>query len=367
MAKGFYTKCRKSFTFRSSTSKQIPYFVSAVKRVKQRHLLYHFLFWILFFAGWHFFRYQDYPRQSAVWISLVKVTDLALLVYFTNYLLIPRLLYRKHYWIFGISFLALIIISSVTKMYILGRLLNNPRAFDLSSNLKGRIYDNVLPHILLVSTGAAFKLLLDQIRSQKRMAELAREKSDAELNFLKSQINPHFLFNSLNSIYFLIDKENIEARNTLLRFADLLRYQLYECNENTIGIEKEVEFLRDYIHLQELRRDKQYEINLSIPPDIKGFSLPPLLLIPFVENAFKHISHHHQESNYVTVEMNRLNGQFTFSVKNSKDDKERSTEPRGGIGLSNVKRRLDLLYPNRHRLDIRNTESTYEVILELKV
>jgi LytS/YehU family sensor histidine kinase len=297
----------------------------------------------------------------------VKVADLALLVYLTNYLLIPRLLYRKHYWVFGFSFLLMILASSLMKMYILARLMGNPQAFDLSNNLKGRIYDNVLPHILLVSTGAAFKLLLDQLRSQKRMAELAREKSEAELNFLKSQINPHFVFNSLNSIYFLIDKENTEARNTLLRFADLLRYQLYECNENSIGIEKEVEFLKDYIHLQELRKDKQYNINLSIAPDLKGFSIPPLLLIPFVENAFKHISHHLRENNYVKVEMNRVNGYFTFVVSNSKDDRERSTEPPGGIGLINVKRRLDLLFPGRHQLDIQNTGSSFEVKLKLKV
>lgn len=300
-------------------------------------------------------------------MSVVKVVDLALLVYVTNYLLIPRLLYHKHYWFFGISFLLMILASSLVKMYILARLMGNPQAFDLSNNLKGRIYDNVLPHILLVSTGAAFKLLLDQLRSQKKMAELAREKSEAELNFLKSQINPHFVFNSLNSIYFLIDKENTEARNTLLRFADLLRYQLYECNENSIGIEKEVEFLKDYIHLQELRKDKQYEISLSIAPGLKGFSIPPLLLIPFVENAFKHISHHLQENNYVKVEMNRVNGHFTFAVKNSKDDRERSTEPAGGIGLNNVKRRLDLLFPGRHQLRIQNTESTFEVKLELQV
>lgn len=334
--------------------------------MKKNRLAYHLLFWLLFFAGWHFFRYQDYPRHSAIWMSLVKVADLALLVYITNYVLIPKLLYRKRYWIFGISFLLMIIASSLLKMYILARLMNNLHAFDLSNNLKGRIYDNVLPHILLVSTGAAFKLLLDQLRSQKRMAQLAKEKSEAELNFLKSQINPHFIFNSLNAVYFLIDKENTEARNTLLRFSDLLRYQLYECNENAIGIEKEVEFLQDYIHLQELRKDKQYQVSMDVAPDLRGFSIPPLLLIPFVENAFKHLSHH-PENNFVKVEMSRMNGTFHFSVANSKNDKERSTEPAGGIGLNNVKRRLDLLYPNRHRLEIRNEESSFEVSLELTV
>src|SRR6202008_599576 len=146
--------------------------------------------------------------------------------------------------------------------YLLGQIMNLPSMFDFSdpTKLKGRIYDNVIPHILLVSTGSAFKLLLDNARAQRRLAEMARQKSEAELNFLKSQINPHFLFNSLNSVYFLIDKENAEARTALNKFADMLRYQLYECTSDKIPIEKEIAQVKDYVDLQRLRREGSDEI-----------------------------------------------------------------------------------------------------------
>jgi two-component system, LytTR family, sensor kinase len=333
-----------------------------------KYKLHHLPFWILFFATWHFFRYQDYPRAPLL-VTTIKVVDLAILVYITNYLIIPKLLYRKKWILFAVSFLLMIITSSALKMYLLGELMNLPNMFDLSdpTKLKARFYDNVIPHILLVSTGSAFKLLLDNARAQRRLAEMARQKSEAELNFLKSQINPHFLFNSLNSIYFLIDRENVEARKTLLQFSDLLRYQLYDCSSPTIEIEKEIVFLKDYIRLQELRKDKHYEVNLKVGGDVKNFRITPLLLIAFVENAFKHISHHNNAKNFVHVEMNRSNGTFQFMVENSKEDQVKNTEPAGGIGLANVKRRLELQYPDKHELKISNKKDLFKVELELEV
>jgi LytS/YehU family sensor histidine kinase len=332
-----------------------------------KYRLHHLAFWLFLFAAWHFFRYQDYPRDVGIWITALKVADLALLVYITNYVLIPKLVYRKKYWLFGIVFVLMIVTSSIIKMYLLGLLLKNPNIFSVAGGLKARFYDNVLPHILLVCTGAAFKLLLDQLRSQKKMVELAKEKSEAELNFLKSQINPHFLFNSLNSVYFLIDKQNAEARKTLLQFSDLLRYQLYDCNADKIAIEKEVGFLKDYIHLQELRKDKQYEVSLKVGESVQGFHITPLLLIPFVENAFKHLSHYSDRKNFVEVSLERLNGSLNFSVSNSKENNQRNTEPAGGIGLNNVKRRLELLYPGKHELQINDANNTFKVELKLKL
>jgi two-component system, LytTR family, sensor kinase len=333
-----------------------------------KYKLHHLPFWILFFAIWHFFRYQDYPRYPWL-VTTIKVVDLATLVYITNYLLIPKLLYKKRWILFAVSFLLMIVASSVFKMYILGQVMNLPGMFDLAdpTKLKVRIYDNVIPHILLVSTGSAFKLLLDNSRAQRRLAEMARQKSEAELNFLKSQINPHFLFNSLNSIYFLIDRENTEARRTLLQFSDLLRYQLYDCSSPTIEIEKEITFLKDYIRLQELRKDKNYEVDVKVGRDVKDFQITPLLLIAFVENAFKHISHHNNGKNFVHVDMNRSNGTFQFMVENSKEDQMKNTEPAGGIGLANVKRRLELQYPDRHQLKISDRKDLFKVELVLNV
>jgi LytS/YehU family sensor histidine kinase len=291
------------------------------------------------------------------------VADLALMVYLTNYLLIPRLLYKKRYLLFILLFIVIVFSFSIGKMYVEAAVLNT--SFDIWDRFKVRVYDNVIPHFLLVSTGAAIKLLSDYARAQRRLGEMAKEKAETELNFLKSQINPHFLFNSLNTIYFLIDKQNTGARTTLLQMADLLRYQLYECNSHTIEIEKEVNYLQDYVRLQELRKDNQYEVGIEVGEQVKGFRITPLLLIPFVENAFKHISHYSHEKNFIRVNLQRQNGTLTFIVENSKDDQQRSTEPRGGIGLTNVKRRLELLYPGKHSLEIQNNEHTFKVELNL--
>ena len=329
----------------------------------RRYKLDHLLGWLVLFGGWHFFRYQDYPRDIGWLITGLKVADLALMIYITNYLLIPRLLYKKKYVLFGITFLVVVTGFSFLKMYLEGQIMDRHALF--FNNFKGRFYDNVIPHILLVSTGAAFKLLMDYARAQRRLGEMSKEKAEAELNFLKSQINPHFLFNSLNSIYFMIDKHNTEARQTLLQFSDLLRYQLYDCNADTIEIEKEIAYLQDFIRLQQLRKDQQYEVSMQVQPEVKGFRITPLLLIPFVENAFKHISHHSNQRNFVHVTMAKENGSFRFMVENSKETLHRSTEPPGGIGLSNVKRRLELLYPRKYELQIDNNDATFKVALNL--
>jgi two-component system, LytTR family, sensor kinase len=332
-----------------------------------KYKLHHVFFWMLVFGFWYFLRYQDYTVPGrAFLITLIKVIDLALMVYITNYILLPQLFYKKKYGWFVLAFFLLVISSSVLKMNILGRIMNAPQLYSLSGDLKQRIYDNVLPHFFLVIAGAAVKLMFDYSRLQQKMAETAKEKAEAELNFLKSQINPHFLFNSLNSVYFLIDKNNAEARESLHKFSDMLRYQLYEVNGAKIPVEREISYLEDYVDLQKLRKDEHYTVSFNYSPQVSGFSIEPLLLIPFVENAFKHVSSHADKNNFVKLELTRNDGQFIFSTENSKD-KTKTTDPYSGIGLNNVKRRLELLYPGRHELTIRDEEDVYRVDLRLKI
>jgi two-component system, LytTR family, sensor kinase len=335
-------------------------------RLIHKYKLQHIALWLLLYAAWHYFRYQDYPANTAAWITFIKVADLAVMVYITNYLLIPYLLYRKKYILFSIVFIAMVFSCSICKMYVEEKLFGTPGFFDLNTRFKARVYDNIIPHFLLVSTGAAFKLLIDYARSQKRLGDMSREKAETELQFLKSQINPHFLFNSLNSIYFLIDKQNTTARKTLLQFSDLLRYQLYDCNAATIEIEKELSYLKDYVKLQEIRSNHNFEITVEEHENMKGFRITPLLLIPFVENAFKHISHHTDKKNFIHMKMEKQNSFFQFNLMNSKDN-HKSTDLQSGIGLANVKRRLELLYPGKHHLKIEDSSEIYTVQLNLDV
>ncbi len=315
---------------------------------------------------WFFLREDNYAKQQTAFVvTLIKVIDLAFVIYTTNFLLIPHLLYRKKYGLFALAFVLLILSTSIFKMRILGNILDNPALYNWSENLKSRIYDNILPHFFLVIAGVAVKLMLDYGKLQQRMAETAKEKAEAELNFLKSQINPHFVFNSLNSVYFLINKENANAREALHKFSEMLRYQLYEMNGEKIPVEKEIHYLKDFTDLQQLRKDEKYKVDFVCSPEVKDFKIEPLLLIPFVENAFKHISHFNDRANYVNISLNRSNGVFHFSVENSTE--HQSLKQAGGIGLANVKRRLELLYPGKHKLVIKKEANKFNVDLNLSL
>jgi two-component system LytT family sensor kinase len=335
----------------------------------RRFKLYHVLFWAALTGVWYFFRYEDYSsRKLAFEVTLLKVADLALMVYVTNYLLIPRLLYRKRYILFGLSFVLFVFGSSWLKMYLEGQLMHNPGLFDLFHRFKALFYDNTIPHFLLVSTGGGFKLIIDYAKAQKRMGEMAKENAEAELNFLKSQINPHFVFNSLNSVHFLIDRQNLAARDALLKFSDMLRYQLYECNGHKTGIEKEIAYLTDYVDLQRLRRDENCVVDLDCSPHLTGFRISPLLLIPFVENAFKHLSHYSNCVNKVSIHLKKEDGLMKFTVSNTTEEKAADDVlPHGGIGLKNVRRRLELLYPGKHSLVIDQLPDQFTILLTLNI
>lgn len=340
-----------------------------------KYKLHHLFFWMLVFGLWYFLRYQDYETHLiAFQITSLKVIDLAILVYVTNYLLIPRLLYKKKYPVFAIIFLFIIIASAVVKVFMIGKILDQPHLFSLSGNLKTSFYENVVSDFFLVVAGAAFQLIFDNFNMQKRLVEVAKEKAETELNFLKSQMNPHFLFNSLNSVYFLINKDNADARESLHKFSEMLRYQLYEANGEKIPVEKEISYLKDYVSLQQLRKDEKYSVDFNCSPDVKEFSIEPLLLIPFVENAFKHISHHSDDSNFVKIDLSHSNGSFLFAITNSKEPgvlrlEKDPVRPSGveGIGLANIKRRLELLYPGKHELNIDKTDQYFSVKLKLDI
>jgi two-component system LytT family sensor kinase len=335
-----------------------------------RFKLHHVLFWLLLFAGWYFFRYQDFPsRDLALLVTFIKVVDLAFMVYVVNYLMIPRLLYKKKYVLFTSLFFVFVCISSLFKIVLLQHLLYPGEGFDLfNEKFKERVYDNVIPHFLLVSTGAAFKLLADYAKAQRRLGEMAREKAEAELAFLKSQINPHFLFNSLNSVYFLIDKNNMDARNALHKFSEMLRYQLYEIRGQKIPIEKEIGFINDYIHLQRLRQEENCTIKLHIDETAGKLMIEPLLLAPFVENSFKHLSHYgNGRMNEIIIDLTRQNDVIVFNVSNTTEAARSEETQVGGIGLSNVKRRLELLYPHRHQLDILQRDGWFDIKLVLEL
>jgi sensor histidine kinase YesM len=337
-------------------------------RVLYRYKLHHILLWTGVFGFWLFLRYQDYSTtEKALVVTAIKVADLALLIYLVTGWLVPKLLYKKRYFLFTVLFLLLVAGSSLLKMKVLGTYLNNPALLNWNGNWKLRFYDNILPHFFLVTAGLAFKLLIDSLRLQRKLAVIAREKAEAELSFLKSQINPHFLFNALNTVYFLIDKGNTPARKALHQFSGMLRYQLYECGDAQVPVEKEIAYLKDYVSMQQLRMGEGTVVRFHWDPELAGLSIEPLLLLPFVENAFKHLGSEKESSHCeVDIRFQLKDGNLLCLISNT-TGADRCASESGGIGLTNVEKRLSLLYPGRHHLKTTHDGGWYSVALQINL
>jgi two-component system LytT family sensor kinase len=334
-----------------------------------RFFRYHFdhvLFWALTIGFHAYTRMYLIDKVNAFQFALeviVRNTLLAGVIYFNLLIVIPRLSKGKVFaWLF--ASIGSLVFYAFTKnlhdVYLYGHVIGDPNRINF---FHSTFYNFSIVLFYLAFAGALY--LSKQWYEQRELLQrIQLEKLNTELDYLKAQMNPHFLFNSLNTIFFQIDKHNQNARETLGKFSDMLRYQLYECNDTEIAIEKELAYLKNYVELQKLRRNGHDHIEFRIGDDLRNFSLPPLLLIPFIENAFKHVSNFTDQKNEVRIELTKHDQTVHLTVFNTTDS---SVKEKGGIGLKNVKRRLELLFPNRHTLDVKKTTDRFEVTLTLKL
>jgi sensor histidine kinase YesM len=205
-------------------------------------------------------------------------------------------------------------------------------------------------------------------QAEKQIMLIRQKKVESELKALKSQINPHFLFNSLNNIYSLSMGESSKAPAAILKLSDLMRYMLYESNEEKVALMKEVEFLENYIDLQRLRSDRRSKIEYSKDGSPGRLKIAPLLLLPLVENSFKHGIKGDPAGGYVKIIINIGKNDLELSLENNKGKvDEIEDQENSGIGLANVKRRLELLYPEKSLLEINDTGSDFKVKLKLEL
>lgn len=221
-------------------------------------------------------------------------------------------------------------------------------------------------HLLYWLSSFVYTMLRQRRHLQQQQAELSQQKLTAELQYLKAQINPHVLFNGINSVYHLIDEQPEQARHTLLTFSNLLRYQLYDCQEDTVPLNKELAHLSDYIALEETRKGEDAVINWEIQDSEQPAQIAPMLLQPFVENAFKHLSHHDkQEENRLQLLLAIDKEILSLTVDNTVASPTNVKDPEevSGVGLANVKRRLQLIYPDRHQLFISRPTGLFRVHL----
>lgn len=327
----------------------------------------HIIFWALtvFFHGYTRLPWINKAGVDQFVLELIVRNGLlACAIYLTILVAIPRLTMGK------LAAGVLGIVAAMT-LYVLGKNAHDVYFYGyvLGDPERQDFFYNTFYNLSIVTFYLAFATTLYLSKQwylqRKKMRQIEMEKLNTELEYLRAQINPHFLFNSINTIYFQIDKQNRAARETLGKFSDMLRYQLYECSGNEIAIEKEVKYLQNYVALQKLRVSENYTVSFTLGPDLMHFKIPPLLLIPFVENAFKHVSHFADKKNEIAISLAKTDGQIELVVVNTTENNQHTEA--GGIGLKNVTRRLDLIYGDRYSLVIKNQIQSYAASLKVPV
>lgn len=223
----------------------------------------------------------------------------------------------------------------------------------------------VFPMLVVMLTSTLIEIYIIAAKSSKEAAQLKSEKLEAELKFLKSQINPHFLFNSLNNIYTLTHINPKSAGDSLLKLSEMLRYLLYECDAEKVPLGRELTYLKNYIALFNLKDEEELNIKFDATDVNEQVMIAPLLFIPFIENAFKHSQIEDLDNGWIEIALFGDEEQVFFEVKNSIPDVDFSKDGVGGIGLQNVKRQLELLYPNRHSLEIERKEKEFNIGLKV--
>lgn len=278
-----------------------------------------------------------------------------------NYWLLPSFIYNKKYLQFGIYFLVIVVAMMVMEEFVLEKIYfpdtRGQRFFAVGNLL------NMLPIIGILS---GFKFAWDALGKQKEVDELKDSAKESELQFLKSQINPHFLFNNLNNLYAHAIENSPQTPTIILELSAVMRYMLYDCQANYVSLSKEIEHLSNFINLSNLQIEGRGKVGFEMPKLTQDHRIAPLILIVFVENAFKHSSSSQTEDIEISITLEvSPQGELEFTCANSYMDQSNTQDINNGIGLENVKKRLQLLYPNAHTLDIVKSKNQYEVKLKI--
>lgn len=303
-------------------------------------------------------------------IAWLKIAPYLLIFIIHNSLIAPRLLLRKHryVWYLVVNLLTIMAVFSLVAIYekyapydTEPYILNGKASFtDLA------IYWNILLGFFMTGLNMGIKLLYRSLRDEQQMEELKRQNLQAEMDYLRYQINPHFFMNTLNNIHALIDIDTEYAKSAVIELSKMMRYVLYESGSETISLKKDIQFIENYIELMRIRYDSSIDICLDYPATIPNkVAIPPLLLIVFVENAFKHgVSYNH--ASFIHIRIGYRDDAVTAVISNSRHEKSRPGTT--GIGLENVKKRLALIYQDNYTLSIDDSDpAVYTVKLIIPI
>ena len=326
------------------------------------------MFWV---CAWLFFIFY-YKRYSEVNIytivaSLINLFAAIATVYTFNYYLIPKiLLENKRKKFIAFAFVAIVMffyIQLLLTLFLVVKLLY------AEHNLFPEMIDVMMLFFnmfFVVFIAIAVKLYKRWSEKDYNEQRVQKEKVEAELQMLKTQINPHFLFNTLNSIYVLAIKQSNQTANTVMKLSDILDYILYRINTPKIPIANEIRIIENYIELEKIRFTNRVDLNFTSSFKSNDLQIPPMLIIPFIENAFKHGVARSMNKSWMNISIDENDQMLDVLVSNSKNQ---HTEKRnsGGIGLANVKKRLELLYHDRYKLDISEKINHYDVFLSIPI
>ncbi len=339
----------------------------------RRRIMWHILFWACYIAMYTVIYGSFEDAYGAEFYWMMAYLPLKMLVtYFTLYYVIPNYFLQKKYVTATILTTLAIIIAAfcqrILDYYVFypmygydwmsGGVFNAPKSFKIALG--------IYPVVALASF---IKITKHFYREESKSQELKQQKLEAELNFLKGQIHPHFLFNTLNNLYALTLKKSDNSPEVVLKLSELLSFMLYECNSRTVPLSKELNLIENYIALEKIRYDDRLTTTYTIEGDVSKSQIPPMLLLPFVENAFKHGTSDSLDEVWVEINVEVRNQILRLSVKNSNghDESRAEMEYQKGIGLKNVNRRLELLYNGYYDLKVTDNGSSYSVSLELQL
>ncbi len=345
---------------------RIPY-ISSMNFLKGNRK-WHWIFWGVYFLINHLIFAEDRFSLGSILTNLLFTLHNAGTAYVTLDWWIPKFYNKGKYPQFIIVTFSTIVIFSILLTASLFPIYNEfgewqPDIYTFLNAFNGSIFWSNF-------SGIAFLIipyfLLQRIEMENRNQQLEKEKLAAELKFLKSQLHPHFLFNALNNIYFLIKKDPDTAAEALAGFSNLLRFQLYDANSPRVPLEKELEYLQQFADIAQLRKGANFKVNWDLATNTKNLQIAPLLLMPLMENAFKHSSN---KNGKIDIQLKVDDQQqLQFRIANSKEkNKSQGIEgfEEGGIGLVNIQKRLKLIYPNRHKFSINDTATEYMVDLSV--
>ena len=283
----------------------------------------------------------------------------ALATYINLYLLIPRYLFLKKYKHYA-SFASLLVIATAL---LITFWLSELDQIDWFSRFIASIINVVF--VLLMTIGGKF--LIEYLRKMMKLKEIENKQLKAELNLLKAQVNPHFLFNTLNNLYGLITQnQNQQASDVTLKLADLMRYLLESSKTDLVNLNKEIQFIDDYLSLEKIRLSQKTDIKFTVSGMNKELFVAPLLFIPLVENAFKHGLNKILADSFAHFSLSVQGNELFFEAINSVEKSTENSE-KSGTGLENLKKRLQLIYPQKHQLDIEQTSNQFKVILHIQL